>query len=275
MKIFQKTWFWIILVAVVIAGGVLFWGMREDGANEENVAIRVNETEYSYEEFNQVVDSMSQQGQMFGMQMTEEDLFNETKDVLIREALLLEYVEDQDIEITDDDLDAEIEELLTMYGISTEEELIEQLQMGGEQIEDRGDLDEALEPQAKLNKLILIYEEDVEVTDEQLEEEYEDFVEREEQQAEVQGMDGEVPSFEEVENQLREELTSRKAQEKIMTTTEEMRQEAEIDVFVTIEDVELEEPEMEGGIDVDPEELEELEEMEEMEEMEQIEDIEE
>ena len=248
MDIFKKSWFWIIVAAVVIAGGILVF---MDG---DDVALRVNEREFSQAEFDQAVDQVTQEFQMYGMQAGEEEIKEQATERLIQEALLLEYAEEEGLDASQEEIDEQFDEFMVMYGAQSEEEFLAQLEAEG--FEDKEEVEEVLGLEVQINKLLEVYSDEVEISDEDLEEAYDEYVAQMEGMEGVEGMDQEVPSLEEIEDDLRADMIQQEATPLLLETIEGMREEADIEIFVDEGDVdeEIEEPEMDEGMQIQPEE---------------------
>ncbi len=247
MDIFKKAWFWIIIVAVVIAGGILFF------VEDDDVALRVNDREFTQAEFDQTIDQVNQEFQMYGMPADEDQIREQAIDRMIQEALLLEYAEAEGLDVTQEEIDDEFNEIMMMYGSQSEEEFLAQLEAEG--FENRAEVEEVLELEVQINKLIDLYSDQVEITDEELQEAYDDYVAQMEDMQGSEGMDQEIPSLEDVEEDLRADVIEQKVTPLLLETIEEMKDEADIEVLVDEEDVdvEIEEPEMGEGMQIQPE----------------------
>ena len=247
MNIFKKSWFWIIVVAVVVAGGILVF---MDG---DDVALRVNEREFSQAEFDQVVDQVTQEFQMYGMQAGEEEIKEQATERLIQEALLLEYAEEKGLDASQEEIDEQFDEFMMMYGAQSEEEFLAQLEAEG--FEDKKEVEEVLGLEVQINKLLEVYSDEVEISDEDLEEAYNEYAAQMEGMEGVEGMDQEVPSLGEIEDDLKADMVQQEATPLLLETIEGMREEADIEVFVDEGDVdeEIEEPEIDEGMQIQPE----------------------
>ena len=251
MDIFKKAWFWIIIVAVVVAGGILFF------ADSDDVALRVNDREFSQAEFDQVVDQVTQEFQMYGVPADDEQIREQAIDRLVQEALLLEYAEEKGLDASQEEIDDEFNQFMMMYGAQSEEEFLAQLEAEG--FEDKAEVEDVLELEVQINKLIDIYSEEVDITDEELQQAYDDYVEQMEQMEGAEGQ--EVPTLEEIEEDLRQNMIQEEATPLLLETIEELREEADIEILVDEEDVdaEIEDPAMDEGMQMQPEGGEEME----------------
>ncbi len=258
-NILKQAWFWILLVAVVIAGGILLSGTAED----EDVAIRVNDTTFSYNDFDNIVNQVTKEFEMYGMQASEEEIKEQAIDRAIQEALLVQYADEKELEATQQEIDSEFEELMMMYGAQSEEEFLTELEMQG--IEGRKQVDKLIALEVKIGKLIENYKEDVEISDEEMQSAYENFKQQAEGLEGVEGMDQEIPSFEEMEDDLRNNLIQERVTPLLLEKIEELKELADIEIFIDEELIDIEEvsPEDEmpiqqetPEIEIDPEDIE-------------------
>ncbi len=264
MDIFKKAWFWIIVVAVVVAGAIVALNLEQ-----EEVAVRVNETTFSQAEFDSMVDQVVQEYQMYGMQVDDEEAKDQAIDRAIQEALLIELAEEEGFEASEEEIQEEFDQIMMMYGAQSEEEFMTQLEAEG--FEDREEIDDLLAMEVQINKLVDLYGEDIEISDEEVREAYDQYA------AQIIESGQEAPEFEEMEAEIRESLIQEEVNALLLNKIAEMEEEADIEVNVDQEDVEIEEEveqempgeegepmeieidadDMEDGeLEVDPEELE-------------------
>ncbi len=235
MDIFKKAWFWIIIVAVIVAGGIVFYGTMDDA---DDIAIRVNDETFTHEEFDQITEQIAQEYQMYGMPVDDEQIKEQAIDRAIQEVLLTQYADDEGLEVSQEEIDDKFDELMMMYGAQSEEEFLAQLQADG--IEDRQEVDELLELELKINKLVDLYGEEVEISDEELEQAYSDYEEQMEQMQENQGIEEDIPSFEEMEADLEADLVQQQVTPLLLEKIDELRELADIEIYVDQEDVDVE-----------------------------------
>ena len=237
------------MVAIIIAGGVLYFS---PGEGEE--ALIVNGETFSQEDLDRTVDQVTQELQMYGLDLGEEELRQEAIDRLIQEALLAQYADERGLDVTQEEIDDEFNELMMMYGIQSEEEFLSQLEAEG--IEGRDQVDDLLGLEVQINKLIELYSEEVEVTDEEVNDAYDQLV------AQMEGVDeDEIPALDEVRGEIENDLIQQKVTPLLLDRIEELREEAEIEILVDMEDIdaEIEDPAINDGIEMQPEGGEEME----------------
>ncbi len=259
-NLLKESWFWIIGAALVIALGILFIGNPMD-LFQGNTALTVDGQEYSRSDFDNLVEKTASQYETYGMEVTKEELKDQAVEQAVQEILLTDLAKEKDVEVTEEDIQEFTEELMTMYEVSTEEDLVSMLKEQG--LKDKEEMDTLFSKQVEIDKLIELYSEDIEVTEEEVENYYEVY------KTQAQSSGQEVPPFEEIREEIRPTLIQERATELILEDVEEMKEDAEIEVFITDEDIEAGtvtdedsegEEESEGEEDADEEENEEAEE---------------
>ncbi len=256
-NLFKKPLFWIIAIFVIFTGITLSVLESEEFGIDEDVALRVNETTYSFEEFEDAADRVSQEFQMQGMEATEEEIKEHTIERIVQEALLVEHASEKGIEVTQEEVEEQFKETMEMSGMENEEEFLSQLEMQG--IKSREELEELLKTEVKIMKLIDLYAEDIEITDEEMEEAYDEYVQYMEGFEGMEGMEQEVLPFEEMEGDMKKGLAQERVYPILLSKIEEMEKEADIEIFVEKEDLQLEEVTPQEGMQIDPEQMEQME----------------
>ncbi len=267
-KLIGKLAFWLIIIFVIFAGiaftqtlideGEFSFFEREEAEKEEDVALRVNGITYTFEEFEQTFERVAREIQMQGMEVTKEEVKENTVEMLVQEALLIEHAIDEEIEVTKEDIDDHVEEIMGMLGLQTEEELLEHLNAEG--IEDREELEDLLEKEVLIMNLIDAYAEDVEITEEQVKEAYDEYIRQVEELGGIGGAE-ETPAYEEIKGEIKESLAQEQVHPLIFAKLGEMKEGANIEVFITEESLELEEIDSPGeqAPMISPEDMEDME----------------
>ncbi len=259
-NLLKKPLFWVALIGVFLIAVIV--ATFEDGhfALDNDVAIRVNDTSYTFEEFNNVVAQVSQELEMYGMEADEKEAKEQAIERIIQETLLLEHARDMGVEVTQEEIDDYFQEVMASSGMESEEEFLSQLQVQG--IDGRDAVDELLTIEIKMNKLIDIYSENIDIEKEDIEAMYEEYASQMEAFGDPeQG----IASYEDMEGDLRAGMVQEEVYPLLLAKIDELREEADIEIFVNgINDmgdeeeeeleIEVEEPE---GIDI--EDLEEIE----------------
>jgi hypothetical protein len=228
-NLLKESWFWIIGASLIVAVGILFFGGSVN-LFENNTALIVNGEEYSKADFNSLIDKTASQYEMYGMETTKKDLKDQAVEQAVQEILLAELAENKGVEVTDEDVQEFTEELISMYGAADEEELVTMLKEQG--LKDKEEMDGLFRKQVEIDKLIEIYSEDIEVTEDEVENYYQTYKE----QAESSGQ--EVPALEEVREDIKLSLIQERATQLILEEIEKMKEDAEIEVLIEDKDIE-------------------------------------
>lgn len=181
--------------------------------------------------------SASGQAQMSGEELDVEQLQTDTLDVVVDSVLLRQAAEEAGLEPSEEEVDGLLEELATGNGLTSVEEFLGVLEQQG--------MDEETARREAANQLAIqsYVEEEAQVeepSDEELQTYYDDLVAQQEQAAGGEDdaastaapQQPEIPPFEEIKDQLAEQL---KAEEQSAATDEilgGLREDAEIDSFL-------------------------------------------
>ncbi|GEM_PF-2568786 len=236
MEFYKQVWFWIILAALLIAGGIIIFRDEisiEPSVKEENVAIRVDGEVITRDEFSHYVDHIAEERQMTGRELDKEEILDEAVDNAIKEVLFSRYIEEKGYELEE----KEIEEIYEMEKMQMEAFMPE-----GEDFPEFEEAKEQIKEMMRAEKLIDEYAEGIEITEEELRDMYEEEI----AYMEMQDMGEEdIPPFEEIKEDIKENLMMQRAVMLIEEKLEELKEEAEIEVLVSVDDIDL--PETEGA----------------------------
>ncbi len=229
MPLYKQAWLWIILFAVLLSGGIIW--TRSDLEmpafleKEEDIAMRVNGSVVTKEEFMQNADLVIAQYQSSGMEIDREEVKNSVVDWMVEEIILFDYLEERNIEITEEEMKAlydeqkkQMEGMMSMEDYPSFEEEKEEIEII-----------------LKIQKLLEIYGEDVDVSEEEVQNAYDNQV----AQMEQMEMGDDIPSFEEAKSDIERRLIQEKAGGLITETLEKIKEEAEIEIFIELEDIEI------------------------------------
>lgn len=270
MNIFRQLWFWIIIVAILIAGIIIFVNPK----GKEEIALKINEEVVTMSEFQKRVAQAEKEFSKYDMQPTKKDIKEYVTNSFIQEILLVQYAKDEGLEVSQAEIDEKFDSFMSMYGAQTEDELLGQLQ--GQGFETKKDVEEVLGTEILVTKLFDIYADQIEITEEDLQKAYEQYKEQTENLAGAEGEQQEVPPLDEVQDVLKENLIYEKATPLILDEIEKIREESAIEILVEEDDILLEETESESPTTEDDlkENLDTVEdkETEEEQEQEEIED---
>lgn len=199
-----------------------------------DVVAEINGEEITKGEFEQVYTGQFQQASMMqemtGEEVNEDELKQQIADGLVSERLLIQEAENRDISASEEDVDAMISEITEANGMESEEDFFAAMEESG-MSED--EIRAELEKQVKVEALIAEEAGDIEPTDEELQEVYdEQIAQREEAQSEGEGEgeETEPPAFEDVKPQIEEQLVREKEAEAAQGLAEELREDADVTV---------------------------------------------
>ncbi len=260
-ELIKKNWIWGIVALIIIAVIFSFVLFNEgnDTPSGEEIAIRINDETLSYEEFNNMMEQVSLEMQMYGVGLNEQELKDQTVEMLIQQILLGELAKQEGIEVTEQEINEYFDELMVMSGFEDKEDFLAQLEMQG--FEDLKEIEDLLKIEIIVEKLVDFYKEEIDITEEDLESAYQDYLEI---------MGEEASSFEEMREQLKDSLIQEEITPLIFDKLDRLRETAEIEIFIDQEDIEIEIPEQpeitpedfgepQGEMEITPEELEEME----------------
>ncbi len=239
---------WGTLGFIVVLAGFLYFDLGKNG-----VAMRVNDNTFSYKEINEIANQISQEFEIYGMSASKEEIKEETVERIIGQSLITQYAKERGIEVSQEEIDGQFREVMAMYGIENEEDFLAQLEMQG--MENKEEIEELLSFEIKVNKLINLYGEEVDVSDEDVRDYYDDYVLQMESMMNQEGMEDteqEILSFEEMELDLRTQLAGEKATPLILNKIEELREEAIIEIYFSVDDLDIKKLEFE----IDPNQFE-------------------
>ena len=197
----------------------------------------VNGTEISKDEFASLVESqyqqMSMQAQMSGQPVDEKQIRDQAIEGLVGTTLLEQEAGNRGLEVTDDEVDAELTEFAKTNQVSTDEFVAKM----GEQGMDRQGVMEQIESQLLIEKLVTEEYGEFSATEEELRAAYDQVAQQQQSMGGAQGgAPGggaqQVPPFEQVRDQVAEQLKSEKQANDMQTLFEELRGDADVKVHI-------------------------------------------
>ncbi len=230
MPLYKQPWVWIVLLALLISGVVIV-SQENEGSffkkeKEDEVALTVNGSEVSKEEFlGYTKGIIDYQMEVYGM--SEEEVMDSAVKLATQKIVLIEYMDGKEIKATEEEVQEKYDDYKQYYPTPS-----------GEELPSFEDAREDLEYEVRIDKLIEMYINEAEVTDEEVI----SFYEMQKQQMEAMGA-GEMPSFEESEEDIRGYLLEQKAVSLIQEELEKLIEEAVVDIFITIQEIEFPEKE--------------------------------
>ncbi|WP_404330133.1 SurA N-terminal domain-containing protein [Mesobacillus maritimus] len=252
--ILRKKWLGILILVVSLFVIAACSGNGNDGAEEpdqqENtqegteqaempqpdlegipdVVAEVNGEEITSEEFEENYSGQFQQiaiqYQMSGQELDQDLLKEQIAESMVSSKLLIQEAESRNITATEADIEATLDEIAELNALESKEALFaafEEQGMSEEEVRSQ------VETEVKVSQLIVEESGDLEPTEEELQE----FYDQTKAQQEQMGADaGELPSFEELKPELAEQLKMQKEQEAAQTIVEGLRKEAEVTIYL-------------------------------------------
>lgn len=197
------------------------------------VVAEANGDEVSKEDFEiayqQQFQQLALQAQMSGEEIDQDDLKKQVAENLVSQKLLIQEADKKIKEVSDEDIDKAIEELLKETDISDEEELFALFK---EQGMEKEEVMKELEKQVKVDKLIKKEAGDVDPSKEDVKQAYDDIVKEQEQMSEGEDEGQEVPPFDEVKEDIKNDLSQKKQIEATEKLLEKLRDKAEVEIFL-------------------------------------------
>ncbi|WP_416149950.1 SurA N-terminal domain-containing protein [Salipaludibacillus sp. HK11] len=198
-----------------------------------DVVADVNGEEISNEEFEATYTAQFQQvamqSQMSGEEVNQDQLKEQVADSLVFTELLVQEAENSDIEASQEDVDQALEEIIAQSGLQSEEEFMNAMQ---EQGVEEDEVMSQVETEVIIDKVIAAEAGEIEATDEELQEMYDMVVAQQEQMGEASEEEVEIPSFEEVEPELEQQVVGQKEAEATQTYVESLREEADVTIHL-------------------------------------------
>ncbi len=258
-KTFKNPIFWLVIGLLIIVGVYFFiFNGQVTREAKNDFALKINDEVYSFDDYDRAINQIRQQYMMQGMNLPDEQLREMATQSLIQQALLKDLLEKKDIEVSSQELEARLQEIIVMSGVS-EEEFFDQLKSEG--LENREEIDEILMFEIRLDKYFKELAQDIDVSDEEVQDSYDKFI----AQVEALGEDEQIPSeeipeFEEVKNEIRDGLIEEKIMPIIIALLEDMEKDAiiksnleEVELEASLPEIQMLDPE---DLDLDFEELE-------------------
>lgn len=196
-----------------------------------DVVAEVNDADISGDEYSSAYEvqfqQMAMQAQMSGEEVDEEALQEQTLNNLIGYELLTQEAEANGYEATEDDVDAELEQVAEQNGVESVDELFE---VAEEQDTSEEELREDVEQQVLITQVIDSLDVE-EPSEEEIEEAYEQVADQQSGQGQ-EGEEAETPDLEELRPEIEEQLTTQKENEAAQAHIEDLREDAEVETHV-------------------------------------------
>ncbi|WP_171038170.1 SurA N-terminal domain-containing protein [Aquibacillus sediminis] len=184
---------------------------------EDTVVANVNGKEITGQKFNMLLNQTVSMLQQYGQDASDEDLVKQqTLDAAVSQEVLSQELDNQGIEVSSDDVEAQIDQLKQNF------ETDEQFQ---EYISQMSLTEEGLQQQMAYEMKVQQYQDaelDVEVTDEEVEEMYD----------QLSSQNEEVPELSELRPTIEEQLENQKKNSQLTQRIQELQENAEIETLI-------------------------------------------
>ncbi len=205
-----------------------------DLSDVPEVVAEVNGIEITKDEFSQAYtpsfEQAAMQAQATGQPVDEAALREQTVQGLVSSELLMQASAEHGIEASDQDIDAKLEELASGNGMPSTGEFLAALEEQGMsadqvhvEVERMVTIDRLIEQEAKVK----------EPTEEEVRQRYDDLVAQQGGGGAESGSGApEVPAFDEVKDQVAEQLTTERENEAVQTMVDDLRAEGEVTIHL-------------------------------------------
>ncbi len=194
-----------------------------------DVVAEVNGTQIEKPEFEEAYNAQFQQmammSQMSGEEVNQDDLKTQVADGLVSQELLVQEADNRELEASEEETTELLDQLTEQAGVESQEELYTMFE---EQGMNQEEVDEQIQLQVRVDKLIAEEAGEIEPSEDELKELYDQQVE----QLEQMETEEEPPSFDELKPQLEEQLVSQKEGEAAQKLVETLKEDAEIEMHV-------------------------------------------
>lgn len=167
---------------------------------------------------------MAMQSQMTGQEVDQDQLKKQVAESMIGTQLLIKEANNREIAASEEDIDEIMDGLIEQNELESKEELMNAFEAQGM---DEEELMSQVETQVIVNKLITEESGDIQPTEEELQETYDQLIAQQEEMAEGES---EIPSFEEMKPNLEEQLKMQKEGEAAQTLVEKLRDNADVTI---------------------------------------------
>jgi peptidyl-prolyl cis-trans isomerase SurA len=204
-----------------------------DLSDVPDVVAEVNGTKISKEDFTAQYEGSFQQAQMqaqmSGQPVDEAALKEQTVQGMVSNELLLQAADEANYQASEKDVKAELDELAASNGLGSGEEFVTALEEQGMTTEE---VNEEVVKKIKVDQLIAEDAAPEEPTEKEIKELYDTLVEQQGGGGTESGSGGGMPAYEEVKDQLAEQVKSEKENQAIQGLVEELRADADVKIHL-------------------------------------------
>ncbi|WYP24845.1 SurA N-terminal domain-containing protein [Alkalihalobacillus sp. FSL W8-0930] len=175
-------------------------------------------------EYNQAKEEQLMMGGQVDPSSTEVDdqLKDQSVNFLVDSELLMQASNEEDVEVTDEEVNAQLDQFKAMYQVESDEELEELFGDNNVTIDEfRENIREGMKPQKYIEQKAQIED----PTDEEIQSTYDEII------AAADGEE-EPPALEDVEDTIAEQLKAQKTSEAASDILEELREQGDVEIFV-------------------------------------------
>ncbi|MFC3040176.1 SurA N-terminal domain-containing protein [Virgibacillus xinjiangensis] len=188
---------------------------EKEKVDETESVAKVNDAEVTGEKYNPIYMQVKTTMQQSGQDISDHEKIKElTLDLLVDQELILQDAERAGIEVTEEEVDQQYKQIEEQSGDQLPT-MLEQFQLTEEQFKDQlnNDLITSKYMESELN---------VEVTDQEVQEMYDQLTEQSE----------EVGELKELEEPIRQQLRTQKEQEQLKAKVEELKEDADVETLI-------------------------------------------
>lgn len=204
-----------------------------DLSDVPEVVAEVNGAEITKEDFAAQYEASFQQAQlqaqMTGQPVDEAALKEQTVQGMVSNELLLQAADEAELTASEEDITAELDELAASNGLGSGEEFVTALEEQGMTAEEVND---EVEKKIKVDQLIEKDAAPEEPSEEEIKELYDTLVDQQGGGGTESGGDGGMPAYEDVKEQLAEQVKGEKENQAIQALVEELRADADITIHL-------------------------------------------
>ncbi|MFK3938826.1 SurA N-terminal domain-containing protein [Alkalihalobacillus sp. NPDC078783] len=193
-----------------------------------DVVATINGVDLLKDDFVAEYNNAKQQQLMMGGQgdpsstEVDEQLKDQSVDLLVNSELLTQASNEENVEVTDEEVDEQLEQIKAMYQLESDEDLEEILSEQDLTVDEfKTEIKEGMKPQKYIEQKAQIEE----PSDEEIQSTYDEII------AAADGEE-EPPALEEVEDTIAEQLKAQKTSEAANDILEELREQGDVEIFV-------------------------------------------
>jgi len=188
----------------------------EEKVNDDDVVVNINDSDVKGTDYNIFYLQTKMQMQQFGQDIEDLDSIKEqTLDRLITQELLMQEAEKEGIEISDEEVNSELDEIKEQVGENFDD-----------QVKEIGMNEESFKVQLSNELLISKYTDEKIETEEVSDDEAKEMYENLEQQNE------EIADFDDIKDELKQSIEEQKKQEELQAKVEELKESADIEKMI-------------------------------------------